>query len=77
MAAVTPTPARKCIGSDASGVPVRNLYCLKGMDDNGDPIYTCATWRKFKVSCPKINSLCSSLSEAYLPAITVCNQRLF
>lgn len=77
MAAVTPTPGNKCKGNDVNGNKLYQLYCYKGNDDNGDPIYTCATWRKFRVSCPKVNALCSNLSEAYVPAITVCNQRLF
>lgn len=77
MAAVAPLTGNKCVGSYADGSPYRKLYCLKGNDANGDPIYTCATWRKFRVNCPKVNFLCSNLSEAWVPAITVCNQRLF
>jgi hypothetical protein len=74
--ATTPTTSNHCIGSNDDGTTNINLYCYKGVDDEGDPIYVCATWRRFKVSCPKVNSMCSSLSEAWLPAITVCNQRL-
>lgn len=77
MAAVTPVSGNKCVGSHADNTPNIQLYCLKGYDDQGDPIYTCATWRKFRVNCPKLNQLCSNLSEAWVAAVTVCNQRLF
>ena len=77
MAAVTPVSGNKCRGSFADGTVNQQLYCLKGYDDLDLPIYTCAKWRKFRVSCPKINSLCSTLSEAYVAAITVCNQHLY
>jgi hypothetical protein len=77
MAAVTPVSANKCVGSYSDGTPNIQLYCNKGDDDQGDPIYTCATWRKFKVRCPKVHVKCSTLSEAWVAAVTVCNQRLF
>lgn len=35
------------------------------------------TWRIFKANCPKLNQICSGQSEAYVAAITVCNQSLF
>ena len=56
---------------------VRKLFCNKGLDTNGDKIFTCSTWRRFSANCPKSNSQCSSLSSAWVAAITVCNQRLF
>jgi hypothetical protein len=77
MAAVPPITGNRCIGSHVDGTPHRNLLCYKGDDSNGDPILTCASWRKFRVNCPKVNFQCSSRSEAYVAAITVCNQRLF
>lgn len=77
MAAVTPVSANKCKGTYNDGTPNIKLYCYKGDDAQGDPIYTCATWRKFKVSCPKVNFQCSNRSEAWVAAVTVCNQRLF
>lgn len=77
MAAVTPVSANKCKGTYEDGTPNIQLYCYKGDDDLGDPIYTCATWRKFRVQCPKVNQLCSTQSEAWVAAVTVCNQRLF
>lgn len=77
MAAVTPVSANKCVGNYADGTPNIQLYCYKGVDALSNPIYTCATWRKFKVNCPKTNFQCSNLSEAWVAAVTVCNQRLF
>jgi len=56
---------------------VRKLLCNKGLDANGNKIFTCATWRRFRVNCPKVNFQCSSLSEAWVAAVTVCRQRLF
>jgi hypothetical protein len=56
---------------------VRKLFCNKGLDANGNKIFTCATWRRFRVNCPKVNFQCSSLSEAWVAAVTVCRQRLF
>lgn len=35
------------------------------------------TWRLFYAQCPKLNQLCSRWSKAYVPAVTVCIQRLF
>jgi hypothetical protein len=77
MAAVTPVSANRCVGSFKDGTPNIRLYCQKELDDQGDPVITCATWRKFRVQCPKLNQLCSTQSEAFLPAITVCIQKLF
>lgn len=47
------------------------------VDYTGAPIYVNVSWRQFRVNCPKTNMLCSSQSVGYLPAITVCAQRLF
>jgi len=32
---------------------------------------------EFKANCPRGNRLCSSNSRAFVPAVTVCAQRLF
>lgn len=77
MAVVTPVPGNHCTGNLADGTPDIRLKCLKGLDDADQPIYTCATWRKFRVNCPKVNFQCSNLSKAWVAAITVCNQKLF
>ena len=77
MAAVPPLTGNKCLGTYVDGSPNRQMYCLKGYDDGGNPIYTCAKWRLFKVNCSKINQLCSNLSQAYVAAVTVCNQHLY
>jgi hypothetical protein len=29
------------------------------------------------VSCPKINMMCNAMSGAWVPAVTVCSQRLY
>jgi hypothetical protein len=77
MAAVTPITGNKCVGNYADGSPNRKLYCYKGDDENGDKIMTCATWRRFKVNCPKVNFQCNAMSEAWVAASTVCQQRLW
>ena len=41
---------------------------------------TCAKWKFFTAQCSRIQQslgICSGTSGAYVPAITVCNQRLF
>ena len=77
MARVYPVSANKCVGELADGTPDLQLYCYEGDDDQGDPVYTCTTMRKFKATCPKVSQNCSNSSEAYVAAITCCNQRLF
>jgi len=76
MAAVTPLPANKCVGTNADGTPNLQMYCRYGLDDQGNPIYTCATWKLFNAQCPSGNLACSNPSAAWVPAITVCNQNL-
>jgi len=42
--------------------------------------YTIVKWRYFYSQCSRIQNalgICSSTSGGYVPAITVCNQRLF
>lgn len=39
--------------------------------------YQDVTYRFFYVNCPKSSFNCSAQSGAWVPAITVCNQRLF
>jgi hypothetical protein len=77
MAAVVPVSANKCVGSYADNTPNIQLYCLDSLDDQGQPVYTCVTWRKFRANCPKINTQCSAVSEAYVAASVICRQRLF
>lgn len=77
MAAVTPSTTNRCKGTNADATANIQLYCYAGDDSDGDPTYRCATWRKFRVQCPKLTGQCSNKSEAYVAAITVCNQRLF
>lgn len=77
MAEVTPTPARGCRGTYEDGTANIQLKCMKGLDGDGDKTFNCSTMRYFKVNCSKINVLCSSVSGAFVPAITICNQRLW
>lgn len=77
MAAVYPVSGNKCKGSHADATPWVQLYCLKGYDGNYEPIHTCATWRYFRVQCPKVNVMCNSMSGGYVAAITVCRQHLY
>jgi len=77
MAAVPPLSGNNCRGSFEDGTPNIKVKCVKTLDDQGDKVFACVTWRYFRVTCPKLNQQCSSLSGAYVPAITVCNQKLF
>ena len=77
MAAVTPVSGNNCRGTYENGTPNIQLKCVKSVTDGGSEVFTCATWRYFRVNCPKVNFQCSSLSGAYVAAITVCNQKLF
>jgi hypothetical protein len=77
MAAVTPVTGNHCRGTYANGDPDIQLKCLKETDDDGNPVYTCATMKLFKANCPKNNRQCSQLSSAWVPAVTVCAQRLY
>jgi hypothetical protein len=72
MAVVTPSVANHCVGTDINNEPDIRLKCRKSDGTN-----TCATWRLFYVQCPKVNQSCSSMSSAWVPAITVCNQNLW
>jgi len=77
MAKVTPVSANRCVGEFENGDPNVQLRCLKGFDINDEPIFTCVTMRLFQVACPKLNQICSTQSQAFVSAITICNQRLF
>lgn len=37
----------------------------------------CGGWRYFMANCPKGNQLCSGMSGAWLPVVTVCANRLY
>jgi len=85
---VVPVVANKCVGLQVLNLLDQVLTnegllhadtkkffhhtCLKS---NGT--HRCTTWRKFKAKCPKVNFQCSGRSEAYVAAVTVCNQSLF
>lgn len=78
MAAVSPTPiGNGCKGKHADNTPNLQLKCVKSFDQDGLPVYTCATYKYFRVNCPKLNKQCSNLSGGWVAAITVCNQQLY
>jgi hypothetical protein len=77
VAVVTPLPGNGCLGTNVDGTVNRHFKCVKTVENDGSKVYTCSTWRFFRVNCPKINFQCSSLSGAYVAAVTVCNQKLF
>ncbi len=75
---VLPTPiGNSCHGTHADGTADLQLKCVKSFDQDGAPVYACATSKFFLVNCPKINKQCSARSGAWVAAVTVCNQRLF
>jgi len=49
--------------------------CLPCRKANG--VLTCSKWKYFVANCPKGNMMCSGMSGAYVPAVTVCGQKLF
>lgn len=77
MAVVYPVSGNNCVGNYADGTVWIKKKCVKGQDDQGDDIITCAQWRYFYVTCPKLNRLCSTTSGAWVAANTVCQQRLW
>lgn len=77
MAATLPLPPNHCRGTNADGTPDNEFYCLKEIDNDGNPVYSCVTMRYFKVTCTAINQQCNSLSGAYVAAVTICNQKLY
>lgn len=74
---VVPVSGNNCRGKFPNGDPDIRFKCVKKLDNDGAPVFTCSTFRYFRVSCPKLNQQCSSLSGAYVAAVTVCNQKLF
>lgn len=48
----------------------------KYVDSVGNTRTTTVSWKIFYAKCPKFNKVCGG-SKAYLPAITICNLRLF
>lgn len=62
---------------DAKLVEIASTFkCLYKMN-NGSPSYTNTSSKVFYTRCKKGQSLCSSKSSAYVPAMTVCNEKLF
>jgi len=70
----TPTPTHVEIGSCSAIVcPTPAFKCFVGSDKS----CTCATWKMFYPKCKRSDLICNGRSGAYVPAITVCNQKLF
>lgn len=45
-----------------------------------DGTFTTTTWKYFTASCSRVQQalgICSGISGAWVPAVTVCNLRLF
>ncbi len=57
------------------------MRCNTGLVDEFDnPIISITTWKYFTAQCTNIQQglgICSGTSGAYVPAITVCIQKLF
>jgi hypothetical protein len=70
-------PENHCKGVHRDGTPDIQFKCLKSEDEEGNKVYTCTTKKLFKVTCNKVNRQCNSRSQAFVAAVTVCNQRLF
>lgn len=49
----------------------------KYTDANGQAAYRTVTWKLFYPNCSNTNLQCNSINGAYVPAITVCLQRLW
>jgi hypothetical protein len=62
------------LSSVSSGFVQATSTCLPCRKSNGS--ISCSKWKYFMADCPKNNMMCSGMSGAYLPAITICNQRL-
>jgi uncharacterized delta-60 repeat protein len=67
-------PVKSCSGSGCTTQTGKGKVCIL---NNG---CTCSKWRFFYPNCTRANvvaGLCSGKSGAYVPAITICNQRIF
>ena len=57
------------------------MRCNTGsFDEEGNPIVSTVSWKYFTAQCTNIQQglgICNGTSGAYVPAITVCIQRLF
>lgn len=75
--ATLPSIINNCRGVKNTGVLDIQFKCMKTIDVNGNPVYGCSQWRQVKSAPAKIYHRKHVDSTAYLPAITVCNQKLF
>ena len=52
--------------------------CSNGrLNQDGTTSAKCGGWKFFLANCPKGNMMCSGMSGAWVPAVTVCVQQLF
>ncbi len=64
--------------TSVSGETNTGMKCAKPEDTSGNVYFTCARWRIFYPNCGRnLNGLCNPQAGAYVPAITICTQRLF
>ena len=70
---VAPVVASNCIGSDIDGNVLYYLLCKNDANDTEQ----CVTMQLFYAACGINNYSCNSLSSAFVPSVTVCNQNLY
>jgi hypothetical protein len=75
MAALVTTDCGTSIAFTATASA--GMRCLCGTGDSGESLYSYVTWRLVYPSCSKMNQMCNNLAGAYVPAVTVCQMRLF
>jgi len=67
-------PVKSCSGTGCTTQTGKGKVCILNSG------CTCSKWRYFYPNCTRANvvaGLCNGKSGAYVPAITVCNQRIF
>ena len=67
-------PVKSCSGTGCTTLTGKGKVCILNSE------CTCSKWRYFYPNCTRANvvaGLCNGKSGAYVPAITVCNQRIF
>lgn len=62
---------------DANHFTINKVFTDTDAGDWEQFTRTTVTWELFRADCPRTNLQCSSTSTAYVPATTICQQRLF
>jgi hypothetical protein len=65
---------RNALESNSNTAKDEGLPCFKCRNKS---ILDCVKWKYAYANCPKGNMMCSGISGGYVPAITVCNQKLY